>query len=164
MAKDALGDRRGDPDLYRRATDRTAQLLDGIVPGAGQGAARLLDPDSAARLTEHAAYLRETARVAQLADLFWVTAPMTRAAMDAAEDVPSLSVEDDPSRFGLIAFGTPLPPKDTTGIGGLALRDEARTDIQHDDPVIVDGMLWARRAGEIDIQLLCRPERLPLPM
>ena len=47
------------------------------------------------------------------ADLYWVTGPMARVAMDAAQDVPSLRGEDCPTWDGLIVCAEPLPPIET---------------------------------------------------
>lgn len=97
------------------------------------------------------------------ADLFWVAAPMGRAALDASQDVPALRREDVPARAGLMVFEESLPAWDTSEIGGLALR--RGTDVEeYTAPVPVDAILWTVHGPTIDIDLLTRPRNLPLPL
>ena len=100
----------------------------------------------------------------EAAELYWVSGPMLGLAMDASRDCPAMLSVDAPSRAGMILFAEPTPPKDTTRIGGLALRDGMRTDVPYTDPVPVDGMVWQIAGGRITVDLLCLPSRLPLPL
>ena len=63
----------------------------------------------------------------------------------------------------------PLPAWDTSVIGGLALRDGARTDVPHNEAVPVDALTWNLNphpsgVQALTIELMCRPARLPLPL
>lgn len=99
----------------------------------------------------------------QAADLYWVTAPMTRIAMDASQDVPVLTREVIPAA-GLMAFEDPLPGWDTTAIGGLTLRSPDGM-IDSFDPLVADALAWYwDPAGELLLWLLCKPHRLRWPL
>lgn len=134
---------------------------------ADLAAARGLDEFAVKLRRNAAAAARDAAGVAG-ADLFWVTEPMARLAMDASQDIPVLTADSAPADDGLLVLEKPLPPWDTTVIGGLALRDGQRTDIPHTDPVDVDALQWALtptdQGQELTVGLLCRPQRLPLPL
>lgn len=106
----------------------------------------------------------DMARTLDDAMLIWVSTPMMRVALDASQDVPSIDTIDCPADRGLAAFDTPLPPFETAPVGGLALRDGTRTDIPHDAPVPVDAIAWHLHGSTLDVNLMCRPERLPLPL
>lgn len=97
------------------------------------------------------------------ADLYWVAAPMARAALDASQDVPGLRVEDAPAHTGLMVFQEPLPAWDTSEVGGLALR-RGRDIEEYTAPVPVDAILWSIDGDYVNIDLLARPSRLPLPL
>ena len=142
-------------------------------------AGRLTALADRARLINEAGYAVEfdqasaaTAAVAatvEAADLFWVAAPMARLAMDASQDVPAINGADAPAQAGLMVMAEPLPAWDTTVIGGLALRDGARTDVPHNEAVSVDALTWrldSHPSGvkALTIELMCRPTRLPLPL
>lgn len=152
-----------------------------LVPSARRDLVRSLAAESARiaaiRVPDHlinAAELRENSAgaVADLdriraaaiaADLFWVAAPMGRAALDASQDVPGLRREDVPAPAGLMVFEESLPAWDTSEIGGLALR--RGTDVEEfTAPVPVDAILWTVHGSTIDIDLLTRPRNLPLPL
>lgn len=98
------------------------------------------------------------------AERYWVSSDMAAVALDAASDVPQLRAEDAPSQAGFIAFAAPMPDFPTDTIGGLALRDDHRTDIPYTDPVPVDGLLWRLDNTTVTIWLVCRDQRLPLPL
>ena len=111
----------------------------------------------------------EAAATVEAADLFWVAAPMARLAMDASQDVPAINGTDAPAQAGLMVMAEPLPAWDTSAIGGLALRDGARTDIPHNEAVPVDALTWNLEphpsgVRALTIELMCRPTRLPLPL
>lgn len=134
---------------------------------ADLAAARGLD-DAAVKLRRSAAATARDAAGVAGAELFWVTGPMARLAMDASQDIPVLTADSAPADDGLLVLEKPLPPWDTTVIGGLALRDGQRTDIPHTAPVEVDALQWALtptdQGQELTVGLLCRPQRLPLPL
>lgn len=104
------------------------------------------------------------ARTLDDAMLIWVSTPMVRVSLDASQDVPAIYATDCPADSGLAAFETPLPAFDTAPVGGLALREGARTDIHHDDPVLVDAIAWHLHGTTLDVNLLCHPDRLPHPL
>ncbi|MDO5067628.1 MAG: hypothetical protein Q4D96_10150 [Propionibacteriaceae bacterium] len=125
--------------------------------------------DLAAQLDDGAANAALGAALAQQAAYYWVAEPMARLAMDASQDVPAITPASAPTTSALMVLAGPLPAWDTTGIGGLALRQGQRTDIQHDEPVPIDAITWhitqADTAhAQLRIELMCRPHRLPLPL
>ena len=116
----------------------------------------------AAEFTEASAATAAVAATVEAADLFWVAAPMARLAMDASQDVPAINGVDAPAQAGLMVMAEPLPAWDTSVIGGLALRDGARTDVPHNEAVPVDALTWrldSHPSGvrALTIELMCRP-------
>lgn len=100
-------------------------------------------------------------RTMQLAELYWVTGPMSDVALRASLDVPTIDAERAPARHGLMGFANPLPAYPVPG--GLALRG-VRTDVQHDEPVPVDAIAWAHEGDTLAAHLICRADRLPHPL
>lgn len=145
----------------RREAGRLAALAD--------RARRINEDGYAADLDQAAADTLETAHRAEAATLFWVAAPMALLAMDASQDIPAINGADAPATTGLMVMAEPLPAWDTSAIGGLALRDGARTDIPHTKPVEVDALTWHLNphpsgVRALTIELMCRPGRLPFPI
>lgn len=145
----------------RREAGRLAALAD--------RARRINEDGYAADLDQAAAETLETAHCAEAATLFWVAAPMALLAMDASQDIPAINGADAPATTGLMVMAEPLPAWDTSAIGGLALRDGARTDIPHTKPVEVDALTWhldphPSGVKALTIELMCRPGRLPFPI
>lgn len=98
---------------------------------------------------------RDVAFALKIADLFWVTEPMTRAAMDASHDNPTLSAVDIPTVAGLMAFEKPLPPwtyanPDARMIHAMLGADGAP----------IDAILWHQRGDFIDVVAMTRANRL----
>ena len=146
-----------------RAGEAEAARLAGLV-----GRAALIGrEDLAGRLGEHAAACAAGAARARAADLYWVSGPMARLAMDASQDVPAVHPDDAPAGCGLMVMAEPLPAWDTSLIGGLSLRVGERTDVPYADPVPVDALAWELGAGgrgggrTMTVDLMCRPGRLP---
>lgn len=143
----------------------------GRLTGLAGRARAIGQPGYAHDLDEAATVALETAARAETASLYWVAAPMARLAMDASQDIPVINGTDAPATTGLMVIAEPLPAWDTTAIGGLALRDGARTDIPYADPVPVDALTWhltpqgsTQEQTLLTIELMCRPQRLPLPI
>ena len=123
----------------------------------------------AAEFTEASAATAATAATVEAASLYWVAAPMARLAMDASQDIPDINGADAPAQVGLMVMAEPLPAWDTSVIGGLSLRDGARTDVPYDEAVPVDALTWhldphPSGVKALTIELMCRPARLPLPL
>lgn len=140
------------------ATRQESSRVAGLAKRAAQIGFPTNDFDHSAELTNA---LAESLAVAEM---FWVTEDMAAIALDAATDVPQIRAEDAPASDGFIAFGCPMPNTSTETIGGLSLRDGRRTDIPHRDPVPVDALQWQLRGSELRVWLMCRDERLPLPL
>lgn len=125
-------------------------------------------PELAAALDDGARAAQAGADTAASAELYWVSGDMARIAMDAAQDVPALLDIDAPTTKGLIVFAVPLPSWDTSGTGGLALRDGTRTDIAYHEPVPVDALMWDITTHDtrtiLRVELHTRPTNLPLPL
>ena len=120
-------------------------------------------PDLAADLERHAAAGRELAAQLRGSDLYWVTGPMARIALDASLDVPAWDASPAPSRMGLMVFADALPPWDATAAGGLTLRGPGGEAVPHEAPVPVSAAAWdVSGAGHVRVWLLARPEALPL--
>ena len=145
----------------RREAGRLATLAD--------RAHRINEAGSAVEFDQASAATAAVADTVEAADLFWVAAPMARLAMDASQDVPAINGVDAPAQAGLMVMAEPLPAWDTSVIGGLALRDGARTDVPYGEAVPVDALTWrldSHPSGvrALTIELMCRPARLPLPL
>lgn len=130
---------------------------------------RINETGYAAEFIEASAATAAVAATVEAADLYWVAAPMARLAMDASQDVPAINGVDAPAQAGLMVMAEPLPAWDTSVIGGLALRDGARTDVPYGEAVPVDALTWrldSHPSGvrALTIELMCRPARLPLPL
>lgn len=150
-----------------RESRREAARIAGLVDRARA----IGEPGYAAALADNAAAALDLASTVETAALYWVADPMARLAMDASQDVPVITVDQAPATTGLMVMAAPLPAWDTTAIGGLALRDGARTDIPYADPVPVDALTWhltpqgsTQEQTLLTIELMCRPQRLPLPI
>lgn len=76
---------------------------------ADLAAARGLD-DAAVKLRRSAAATARDAAGVAGAELFWVTGPMARLAMDASQDIPVLTADSAPADDGLLVLEKPLPP------------------------------------------------------
>ena len=80
-------------------------------------------------------------------DLYWVTEPMMRLALDASHDMPGVTVQDRPSLHGIMGFTTPLPP--------LVMDPEMPS-------LPADVLHWATMPdGRLAVTLLAKPERMP---
>ena len=82
-------------------------LRAGLVAGFAGQAARLR---SLLDTRGFAGWAGEQSSRAGRAELFWATADMAAAAMDAAADVPGFAPADLPCPDGLLLFAAPLPP------------------------------------------------------
>ena len=123
----------------------------------------------AAEFDQASAATAAVAATVEAASLYWVATPMAHLAMDASQDIPAINGTDAPAQAGLMVMAEPLPAWDTSVIGGLALRDGARTDVPHDKAVPVDALTWhldphPSGVRALTIELMCRPTRLPLPL
>lgn len=152
-----------------RSLAREGRREAGRLTALAERARRINEPGYAAEFTEASAATAEAAATVEAADLYWVAAPMARLAMDASQDIPAINGVDAPAQAGLMVMAEPLPSWDTTVIGGLALRDGARTDVPHDEAVPVDALTWnldphPSGVRALTIELMCRPTRLPLPL
>lgn len=160
--------------VMARTLARASRAEAARLAGVAQRARAIGRDDLATQLDNSSQDLEHDAATIEAAELYWVTEPMARLAMDACQDVPAILATDAPSTSGLMVFASPLPAWDTTGTDGLALRDGARTDVPHHDPVPVDALSWAitapghpahAQAGAvIRVELHTRPARLPLPL
>ena len=145
----------------RREAGRLAALAD--------RARRINETGYAVEFDQASAATAAVAATVEAAALYWVAAPMARLAMDASQDIPAINGADAPAQAGLMVMAEPLPAWDTSVIGGLALRDGARTDVPHDEAVPVDALTWHLNphpsgVKALTIELMCRPARLPLPL
>lgn len=152
-----------------RSLAREERREAGRLTALADRARRINEAGYAAEFDQASAATAAVAATVEAADLFWVAAPMARLAMDASQDVPAINGVDAPAQAGLMVMAEPLPAWDTTVIGGLALRDGARTDVPHDKAVPVDALTWNLNphpsgVKALTIELMCRPTRLPLPL
>ena len=152
-----------------RSLAREGHRESGRLTALADRARRINEAGYAADLDQTSADAAESAARVEAADLYWVAAPMARLAMDASQDVPAINGADAPAQAGLMVMAEPLPAWDTSVIGGLALRDGARTDIPYNEAVPVDALTWhldPHPSGitALTIELMCRPTRLPLPL
>lgn len=141
-----------------RAMVAETQRTDGLVDRA-EAIGRRDMAASLRRSSEVAAHLAERVR---LAELYWVTGGMARAALNASQDCPGILDGDMPDHNGIICFADPLPPFDMPG--GVVLRANGGGYVEHADPVPVDGLIWTRIRGGLEVHLCCKPGRLPLPL
>lgn len=127
---------------------------------------RTHDPDGAERFEAAAKDREHLSWALRTADLYWVSGPMSTAALDASHDVPGFTPEGLPSNAGMMLLAEPLPPKDVTEIGGLQLGDHDGNALpdKHLEPVPVDGTVWHRSGATIHVWLLVRTRRLPAPL
>ena len=152
-----------------RSLAREGRREAGRLTALAERARRINEAGYAAEFTEASAASTVAAATVEAADLYWVAAPMARLAMDASQDVPAINAADAPAQAGLMVMAEPLPAWDTSVIGGLSLRDGARTDVPYDEAVPVDALTWHLNAHPsgvkaLTIELMCRPTRLPLPL
>lgn len=141
----------------------------GRLTALADRAHRINEAGYAAEFDQASAATAAVAATVEAADLYWVAAPMARLAMDASQDIPAINGVDAPAQAGLMVMAEPLPAWDTSVIGGLALRDGARTDVPYGEAVPVDALTWrldSHPSGvrALTIELMCRPARLPLPL
>lgn len=119
--------------------------------GYGSDFAKQMGPDLAGRigLTDDTA--REASAISASlrdADLYWVTADMTRVALDGASDLPAWSAGvAAPSPAGLLLWRGGLPPLTVTPRLAAKLMIDATT-------LPLDGVTWSRVRGEVRIILL----------
>ena len=152
-----------------RSLAREGRREAGRLTALADRARRINEAGYAAEFTEASAATAAAAATVEAASLYWVAAPMARLAMDASQDVPAINGADVPAQVGLMVMAEPLPAWDTSVIGGLSLRDGARTDVPYDQAVPVDALTWHLNAHPsgvkaLTIELMCRPARLPLPL
>ena len=152
-----------------RSLAREGRREAGRLTALADRARRIHEAGYAAEFTEASAAAAAVAATVETAALYWVAAPMARLAMDASQDVPAINGADAPAQAGLMVMAEPLPAWDTSAIGGLALRDGARTDVSYDEAVPVDALTWnldphPSGVRALTIELMCRPARLPLPL
>lgn len=111
-------------------------------------ASQALKGPMTAQIESRIALIAERAAHLRLAELYWVTDPMQRLALDASQDIPGVTSQDRPSLHGLMGFPGPLPELDLPGT-------------LH---VPADGLLWRTMPeGHLQITLLTQPHRLPRP-
>ena len=151
-----------------RSLAREGRREAGRLTALADRARRINETGYATEFDQASAATAAVAATVEAADLFWVAAPMARLAMDASQDVPAINGADAPAQAGLMVMAEPLPAWDTSAIGGLALRDGARTDVPHNEAVPVDALTWnldphPRGVRALTIELMC-PARLPLPL
>ena len=152
-----------------RSLAREERREAGRLTALADRARRINETGYAADLDQSSAATAAVAATVETASLYWVAAPMARLAMDASQDIPAINGADAPAQAGLMVMAEPLPAWDTSAIGGLALRDGARTDIPHNEAVSVDALTWnldphPSGVRALTIELMCRPGRLPLPL
>lgn len=115
---------------------------------------------------EGAERMGQVANRVMVADLYWVSADMTRAALDASQDVPAIAPSEAPLQGWLLACAEPLPA--AAGPGGLALRDTSSGSLairDHRDPDPVDALAWMPWGDQgLRVVVLARSSRLPLPL
>lgn len=152
-----------------RSLAREGRREAGRLTALADRARRIHEAGYATEFIEASAATAAVAATVEAAALYWVAAPMARLAMDASQDVPAINGADAPAQAGLMVMAEPLPAWDTTVVGGLALRDGARTDVPHNEAVPVDALTWRldphpSGVKALTIELMCRPARLPLPL
>lgn len=152
-----------------RSLAREGRREAGRLTALADRARRINEASYAAEFDQASSASAAVAATVEAADLYWVAAPMARLAMDASQDIPAINGVDAPAQAGLMVMAEPLPAWDTTVIGGLALRDGARTDVPYDEAVPVDALTWRldphpSGVRALTIELMCRPARLPLPL
>ena len=152
-----------------RSLAREGRREAGRLTALADRARRINEPGYAAEFTEASAATAAVAATVEAAAQFWVDAPQARQEVDADPGVPALNGADAPAPAGLMVMAEPLPAWDTSVIGGLALRDGARTDVPHNEAVPVDALTWnlaphPSGVKALTIELMCRPARLPLPL
>lgn len=152
-----------------RSLAREERREAGRLTALADRARRINETGYAAEFDQASAATAAVAATVEAAALYWVATPMARLTMDASQDVPTINGADAPAQAGLMVMAEPLPAWDTTVIGGLALRDGARTDVPHNEAVPVDALTWnldphPSGVKALTIELMCRPTRLPLPL
>lgn len=152
-----------------RSLAREGRREAGRLTALADRARRINETGYAVEFDQASAATAAVADTVEAASLYWVAAPMARLAMDASQDVPAINGADAPAQAGLMVMAEPLPAWDTSVIGGLALRDGARTDVPHNEAVPVDALTWnlaphPSGVKALTIELMCRPARLPLPL
>ena len=152
-----------------RSLAREGRREAGRLTALADRARRINEDGYAAEFDQASAATAAAAATVEAAALYWVAAPMARLAMDASQDVPAINGADAPAQVGLMVMAEPLPAWDTSVIGGLALRDGARTDVPYDEAVPVDALTWhldphPSGVRALTVELMCRPARLPLPL
>ena len=152
-----------------RSLAREGRREAGRLTALADRARRINETGYATEFDQASAATAAVAATVETASLYWVAAPMARLAMDASQDIPAINGADAPAQVGLMVMAEPLPAWDTSAIGGLALRDGARTDVPHDEAVPVDALTWhlaphPSGVRALTIELMCRPTRLPLPL
>nr|WP_300336711.1 hypothetical protein [Actinomyces sp.] len=86
------------------------------------------------------------------AELFWVTDPMARAAMDASHDIPHLTHADIPRPIGLIGFEHPLPAWESEG--------SAVSQIFGLNALLIDALVWRVRGDHVELTPMTRIGRV----
>lgn len=152
-----------------RSLAREGRREAGRLTALADRARRINETGYATEFDQASAATAAVAATVETASLYWVAAPMARLAMDASQDIPAINGADAPAQAGLMVMAEPLPAWDTSAIGGLALRDSARTDVPHNEAVPVDALTWnldphPSGVRALTIELMCRPTRLPLPL
>lgn len=152
-----------------RSLAREGRREAGRLTALADRARRINETGYAVEFDQASAATAAVAATVEAASLYWVAAPMARLAMDASQDVPDINGADAPAQVGLMVMAEPLPAWDTSVIGGLSLRDGARTDVPYDEAVPVDALTWhldphPSGVKALTIELMCRPARLPLPL
>lgn len=125
-----------------RSLAREGRREAGRLTALADRARRINETGYAVEFDQASAATAAVAATVEAASLYWVAAPMARLAMDASQDVPAINGADAPAQAGLMVMAEPLPAWDTSVIGGLALRDGARTDVPHNEAVPVDALTW----------------------
>lgn len=152
-----------------RSLAREGRREAGRLTALADRARRINETGYATEFDQASAATAAVAATVETASLYWIAAPMARLAMDASQDIPAINGADAPAQAGLMVMAEPLPAWDTSAIGGLALRDSARTDVPHNEAVPVDALTWnldphPSGVRALTIELMCRPTRLPLPL
>ena len=152
-----------------RSLAREERREAGRLTALAERARRINEPGYAVEFDQASAATAAVAATVETAALYWVATPMARLAMDASQDIPAINGTDAPAQAGLMVMAEPLPAWDTSVIGGLSLRDGARTDVPHNEAVPVDALTWRldphpSGVKALTIELMCRPARLPLPL
>ena len=115
---------------------------------------------------ENAIKYHGLANFVDTADMYWVTDPMARIALDASQDIPRVTTDDMPSPNGLIVLEKPLPDidlRETGQVVGITIYDR-RTSVRKPDfygPVAVDAILWSAAGEDVFIFLFAKSARLP---